>query len=225
MSGAPPTVENITTTLEALIQVFQPPPRDGLGQHMSNMESLLQPIALQPTPQHHSRPMPLRHGPHLLSPPTARLPTADTAAGTPLQSYHRRHPVPGVHHRTRKHKPATPLPTDNWPGTLCTHPIRRKPQHTRLHQCKQPGLPRVGLRHFQTINNITTDTTNRRKDRGDWFLLYCQSVSLFSCSVSCVVILDSCPVCSFPWYVYFFGGQERWKPHRGGTVRRSVQNL
>ena len=133
-SGAPPKVENRTTTLKALIQVSQPPLRGELGRYTSNMESLLQPIALRPTPQHHSRPMLLWHGPHLLSPPTTRLPAADAAVGTPLQSHHRRHPVPGVHHRTRKHKPAVPLPTGNWPGTLRTHPIRRKPQHTRLHR-------------------------------------------------------------------------------------------
>jgi len=62
--------------------------------------SLLQPITLRPTPQHHSRPMPLWHRPFLLSPPTTRLPAADATADTPLQSHHRRHSVPGIHHRT-----------------------------------------------------------------------------------------------------------------------------
>ena len=153
--------------------------------------------------------MPLWHGPHLLSPPTTRLPAADAAAGTPLQSHQRRHSVPGVYHRTQKRKPTAPHPMGNWHGTLRTHPIRWKTQHTRLHQWKRLRLPRAGLQRFLTITNITADTMNGRNDRGDWFLLYCQSVSWFPCSVSYIAILDSCPDCSFPWCIYFFGGCER----------------
>ena len=61
MSGAPPTVENRTTTLKALIQVSQPSSWGELGRYTSNMESFLQPITLRATPQHQRRLMPLLH--------------------------------------------------------------------------------------------------------------------------------------------------------------------
>jgi len=103
-----------------------------------------------------------------------RLPAADTAAGTPLQSHHRRHPVPGVHHCTRKHKPAAPLPMGNWPGTsgkkICVRTYRQRPdapgtwdaldapcQRTYRSQCemhRQCEFGRSSLRHLLTGQSV-----------------------------------------------------------------------
>jgi len=153
------------------------------------------------------------------------MPAADTAAGTPLQSHHRRHSIRRVHHRTRKHQPAVPLPTGNSRGTCHAHLIRgnhNKPDCT-------DGSDSDSLKPDSDSGEPSTISRPTRPTEGTTEAIGCfctvRAFPGFLISVSCVAILDSCPDSSFAWCVYFFGSRERWEPYGGGTARRSAQNL